>query len=45
MSFVGACLAVLLVLRVWRLVSLQVLDTERGYRFLQSQGDARSLCV
>ncbi|MBP8925200.1 MAG: penicillin-binding protein 2 [Pseudomonadales bacterium] len=43
MSFVGACLAVLLVLLVWRLVSLQVLDTERGYRFLQSQGDARSL--
>jgi cell division protein FtsI (penicillin-binding protein 3) len=37
-----ACLGALL---VWRLVSLQVLDTERGYRFLQSQGDARSLRI
>ena len=45
MTFVGACLALLLVLLVWRLVSLQVLDTERGYRFLQGQGDARSLRV
>jgi cell division protein FtsI (penicillin-binding protein 3) len=43
MIFVGACLTLLLLLLVWRLVSLQVLDTERGYRFLQSQGDARSL--
>ena len=45
MTSVGACLAVLLLLLVWRLVSLQVLDTKRGYRFLQSQGDARSLRV
>lgn len=30
-------------LLVWRLVSLQLLDTERGYRFLQDQGDARAL--
>jgi cell division protein FtsI (penicillin-binding protein 3) len=40
-------LAVLLcglaLLLVWRLVSLQLLDTERGYRFLQEQGDARAL--
>jgi len=36
------CLGLLL---LWRLVSLQLLDTERGYRFLQSQGDARSLRV
>ena len=40
-------LAVLLgslaLLLVWRLVSLQLLDTERGYRFLQDQGDARAL--
>lgn len=40
---VGLCC--LLLLLVARLVSLQLLDTERGYRFLQSQGDARSLRV
>jgi len=32
-------------LLVWRLVMLQVLDTERGYHFLQQQGNARSLRV
>lgn len=42
---VAVGLGCLLLLLVWRLVSLQVLDTERGYRFLQSQGDARSLRV
>ncbi|HNC68877.1 MAG TPA: penicillin-binding protein 2, partial [Pseudomonadales bacterium] len=36
------CLALVLVAR---LVSLQLLDTERGYRFLQKQGNARSLRV
>jgi len=43
MRVLWVLLALLLALLVWRLVSLQVLDTERGYRFLQSQGDARSL--
>src|SRR5690606_6793386 len=33
----------LLALLVWRLLSLQVLDTERGYEFLQGQGDARTI--
>ena len=39
------CLALgaLLALVLWRVVSLQVLDTEYGYRFLQDQGDARTL--
>ncbi len=36
-------LCALAFLLVWRLVSLQLLDTERGYRFLQDQGDARAL--
>jgi cell division protein FtsI (penicillin-binding protein 3) len=42
---VCGALGMLAALLVWRLVSLQWLDTERGYRFLQSQGDARSLRV
>jgi cell division protein FtsI (penicillin-binding protein 3) len=42
-ALVGAALGVLGLLLVWRLFALQVLDTERGYRFLQSQGDARAL--
>lgn len=36
-------LAVLLGVLVWRLLSLQVLDTERGYEFLQGQGNARTV--
>lgn len=36
-------LAVLLSALVWRLLMLQVLDTDRGYEFLQDQGDARSI--
>ncbi len=36
-------LVALALLLVWRLVSLQLLDTERGYQFLQDQGDARAL--
>jgi cell division protein FtsI (penicillin-binding protein 3) len=36
-------LAGLLCLLTWRLLSLQVLDTARGYEFLQGQGDARSV--
>lgn len=34
------CLAALLTMRV---LYLQVLDTDRGYQFLQSQGDARTI--
>ena len=30
-------------LLVWRVMTLQVLDTEKGHRFLQGQGDARTL--
>ncbi len=36
-------LAVLVSLLVWRVLSLQVLDTERGHDFLQGQGDARTI--
>ncbi len=36
-------LAVMLCALVWRLLMLQVLDTDRGYEFLQDQGDARSI--
>jgi cell division protein FtsI (penicillin-binding protein 3) len=42
-TLMAAMLGCLGVLLGWRLLSLQVLDTERGYRFLQSQGDARAL--
>lgn len=35
-----ACLASLL---IWRVLSLQVLDTERGHEFLRGQGDARTV--
>lgn len=36
-------LIVLLSLLVWRVLFLQVLDTDRGYEFLQGQGDARAV--
>ena len=36
-------LCVLLALLVWRILSLQILDLERGYTFLQSQGEMRSV--
>lgn len=36
-------LVVLALALVWRIVQLQVLDTDRGYRFLQAEGNARSL--
>lgn len=36
-------LGLLAVLVVWRVLSLQVLDTDRGYEFLQGQGDARTI--
>ena len=36
-------LLLLLGLLVWRLLSLQVLEAERGYEFLQGQGDARTI--
>ena len=38
--FLLACLASLL---IWRVLSLQVLDTERGHEFLRGQGDARTV--
>ncbi|MCZ6830397.1 MAG: penicillin-binding transpeptidase domain-containing protein [Gammaproteobacteria bacterium] len=34
-------IALLFMLLLWRVVSLQVLDTDRGYEFLQGQGEAR----
>ncbi len=40
---VGLVLLAMLAVVLWRIVSLQVLDTERGYRFLQDQGAARTL--
>jgi cell division protein FtsI (penicillin-binding protein 3) len=36
-------LGILLGLLTWRLLSLQVLNTARGYEFLQGQGDARAI--
>lgn len=36
-------LAVLLLLLLWRLLSLQVLQGDRGYRYLQQAGDARAV--
>lgn len=38
-----AGLGLLAALLLWRTLSLQVLDVDRGYRFLQSQGDARTI--
>lgn len=35
-----ALLFVLMCLLIWRVLALQVLDTERGYEFLQDKGDA-----
>lgn len=40
---VGALLVALLLLLTGRLLALQVLNTERGYEFLQGQGEARAL--
>lgn len=40
---VVAVLCSLLALLVWRVLSLQILDTERGYEFLQDQGAMRSV--
>jgi len=40
---VALMLAVMASLLVWRLLSLQVLDLERGHEFLIGQGDARSI--
>ncbi|QQD19067.1 penicillin-binding protein 2 [Spongiibacter nanhainus] len=38
---VGGLLALVLML-LWRTLTLQVLDVDRGYRFLQGQGNART---
>ena len=40
---VVAVLCTLLVLLVGRVLSLQIIDTERGYEFLQDQGEMRSV--
>jgi cell division protein FtsI (penicillin-binding protein 3) len=40
---VVAVLCCLLALLVWRVLSLQILDLERGYEFLQDQGAMRSV--
>ena len=40
---VVAVLCTLLALLVGRVLSLQIIDTERGYEFLQDQGDMRSV--
>ena len=40
---VAALLLSMLALLVGRVLSLQILETDRGYSFLQDQGDARSL--
>ena len=40
---VVAVLCSLLSLLVGRVLSLQILDTDRGYRFLQNQGAMRSV--
>jgi cell division protein FtsI (penicillin-binding protein 3) len=34
-------IAILFAMLVWRVLSLQVLETDRGYEFLQNQGEAR----
>jgi len=41
--FVVALLCCLLALLVWRVLSLQILDVERGYEFLQDQGAKRAV--
>ncbi len=40
---VMSLLAILASLLVWRILELQVLDSDRGYEFLQGQGNARTL--
>lgn len=42
---VVAVLCLLLALLVWRILSLQILDVERGYTFLQNQGAMRSVRI
>jgi cell division protein FtsI (penicillin-binding protein 3) len=41
LHLVATVIAILFLMLVWRVVSLQVLDTDRGYAFLQDQGEAR----
>jgi cell division protein FtsI (penicillin-binding protein 3) len=42
-NIVVSLMAVMAGMLVWRILELQVLDTDRGYEFLQDQGDARTL--
>ncbi|MEM0953530.1 MAG: penicillin-binding transpeptidase domain-containing protein [Pseudomonadota bacterium] len=39
--FVATIIVLLFALLVWRVSSLQVIESDRGYSFLQSQGEAR----
>ena len=41
-SIAALLLVMLVILMVWRMLNLQVLDTEKGYDFLQHQGE---LCI
>ena len=41
LQLVAIFIALLFALLLWRVLSLQVLDTDRGYEFLQNQGEAR----
>lgn len=38
---IATLISVLFALLIWRVLALQVLDTDRGYSFLQDQGEAR----
>ena len=40
-QLIASLIAILFGMLVWRVLSLQVLDTDRGYEFLQDQGEAR----
>ena len=42
-NLVVGVLCILLLLLVWRVLSLQILDLERGHEFLQDQGEMRSM--
>jgi cell division protein FtsI (penicillin-binding protein 3) len=42
-QLMATLIALLFMLLLWRVLSLQVLDTDRGYEFLQDQGEARFL--
>jgi cell division protein FtsI (penicillin-binding protein 3) len=41
LHMIATLIAILFGMLIWRVLSLQVLDTARGYAFLQDQGEAR----